>query len=87
MNVISKILIAVGLATTIVSNLLTFYALHTAISGTRDPDAGARALAGIAWGMASGYLWSRIGLAGCFILSAGIVLFALNLVNGRRRQT
>ena len=59
MNVTSKILIAVGLAATIVSNLLTFYALHTAVSGTKDPDAGASALAGIAWGLASAYSWSE----------------------------
>ncbi len=79
MNVISKILIGVGLLITVAGNLATYYGVRTAVNGIRDAESSG--IASVAWGMSSAYTYSLVSLIGCFLLIVGIALAAL-----RRRQ-
>ena len=72
MKVISKILIAIGLFITVISNLATYYGLHTAVQGVKNSaDEG---IGAVARGMDSAYFWSFISLFGCLILVVDVVL-------------
>ena len=82
MNIISKILIGVGLLITVVGNLATYNAVRTAVNGMQVIN-GAGGIADVTWGMSSAHSYSLVSLVGCFLLIIGIALAAL----GRRQQS
>ncbi|MBC8029889.1 MAG: hypothetical protein H7Z16_07245 [Pyrinomonadaceae bacterium] len=76
MNIISKILIAIGLFITVAGNFATYYGIRTAVNGMID--SAASGIGTIAWGMDSAYFYSVVSLVGCFILIVGLALAALS---------
>lgn len=72
MNLISKVLIVVGLLITVASNLKTYYGIRTAVYGMQN--SATEGIGSVAWGMSSAYSFSFIGLIGCFLLVVGLAL-------------
>ncbi len=76
MNVIPKILIGIGLLTTVAGNLATRYGLNTfiktmAVSAEEGIAAPARAID-------MTFIYNAVSLVGCFLLIAGLAMAALS---------
>lgn len=72
MNLISKVLIVVGLLITVAGNVATYYGVRTAVYGMQH--SATEGIGSIAWGMSSAYSFSFISLVGCFLLVVGLAL-------------
>lgn len=72
---LSRVLIILGLFVTVIGNVVTAFGLHKAVNGMTNAETGG--LADVAYGMLSAFRWVHIGLLGCFILVAGLVLAAV----------
>lgn len=72
MNLISKVLIVVGLLITVVANAATFYGVRTAVYGTHHSST--EGLNAVAWAISSAYSFSLISLVGCFLIVVGLAL-------------
>lgn len=82
MNVLSKILIGIGLLITVPGNLATFYGLYTSVNGMKAAESNG--IGQVVSGMSFAYSCSVVSIIGCFILIVGIVLAAFNS-SARRR--
>lgn len=78
MNLISKVLIVVGLLITVAANVATYYGVRKAVYGTHDSTA--EGLASVAWAISSAYSFSLISLVGCLLLVVGVALSMLRRV-------
>jgi hypothetical protein len=72
---LSRVLIILGLFVTVIGNLVTAFGLHKAVNGMMT--AATSGIADVAYGMDSAFRWVHVGLFGCFILVAGLVLAAV----------
>ncbi len=82
MNILSKLLLGLGLFITVTGNLATFYGLYTGVNGMRNAEAAG--IAAVAWGMSSAYFWISISLVGCLILIVGALLGVLKSSTANR---
>ena len=73
MNVISKILIGIGLLTTLGGSLATRYGINTFISALEDSGIGA-----VARAIEMTFIYNTASLLGCFLLIVGLALAALS---------
>jgi hypothetical protein len=76
MRVISRILTVLGLLIAVLSNLLTVFGIRQAVNGTMTAESSG--IGAVVSGTHSAFLWSHVGLAGCFILIVGLALAALS---------
>ena len=72
MNLVSKVLIVVGLLITVAGNVATYYGVRTAVYGMQH--SAEEGIGSIAWGMSSAYSFSFVSLIGCLLLVVGLAL-------------
>lgn len=72
MNLISKVLIVVGLLINVAGNLATYYGVRKAVSGMQN--SATEGIGSVAWGMSTAYSFSFVSLVGCLLLVVGLAL-------------
>jgi hypothetical protein len=76
MNMISKILIGIGLLTTVAGNLATRYGLNFFLKAMEE--SAEKGIARVAEGVDMAFTYNTVSLIGCFVLVVGLVLAALS---------
>ena len=72
MNLISKVLIVVGLLITVVGNVATYNGVRTAVYGMQH--SATEGIGSVAGGMSSAHTFSFVSLVGCLLLVVGLAL-------------
>lgn len=80
MNMISKILIGIGLLTTVAGSLATRYGLNFFMRAMEE--SAEKGIGRVAEGVDMAFTYNTVSLVGCFLLIVGLALAAL----GRRQR-
>lgn len=72
MNILSKIIVVLGLLVTGVGNVYTYITSQEIVYGIEHN--ATEGTGRLAWALSANHSWSLVGLVGCVILGVGLVL-------------